>query len=82
MTTATFSIRSLSLIAQNTLREAVRQRVFGFLLLLALGLVLGVHFFQEFNFGTPELRFIADLGFGAIGLLGAVLAVTATAQLF
>jgi ABC-type transport system involved in multi-copper enzyme maturation permease subunit len=82
MTSATFSIRCTGLIAQNTLREAVRQKLFHFLLLLAVGLVLGAQYFREFNFGAPELKFIADLGFGATGLLGVVLTVTATAQLF
>jgi ABC-type transport system involved in multi-copper enzyme maturation permease subunit len=82
MTSAAFSTRRAGLIAQNTLREAVRQRLFHFLLLLAVGLVPGAQYFREVNFGAPELKFIADLGFGAIGLLGVVLTVTATAQLF
>ncbi len=82
MTSALFFVRRLSLIAHNTLCEAVRQKLFNFLLLLAFGLVLAAQYFREFNFGAPELKFIADLGIGTIGLLGAVLTVTATAQLF
>ena len=77
-----FSWLRLGLIAQNTVREAVRQKVAGGLLLLALALVVGAQFCRDFNFGAPELKFIADLGFGVIGLAGAVLTVTLTAQLF
>lgn len=77
-----FSWLRVGLIAQNTVREAVRQKVVGGLLLLALVLVAGAQFCRDFNFGAPELKFIADLGFGVIGLLGAVLTVTLTAQLF
>ncbi len=46
------------------------------------GLVLGSQYFRHFHFGSPELKFIADLGFGAMALFGAVLAVVATTQLF
>jgi ABC-type transport system involved in multi-copper enzyme maturation permease subunit len=77
-----FSFSRLGLIAQHAVREAVRQKVFGILLLLALTLVAGAQALRDFNFGAPELKFIADLGFGVIGLAGAVLTVTATAQLF
>jgi hypothetical protein len=46
-----FSPRRVVLIAQNTLVEAARQRLVGFLVLLALGLVLGARWFRDFNFG-------------------------------
>jgi len=36
---------------------------------------------REFDFGAAELKFIADFGLGAIGLLGTLLAALATAQL-
>lgn len=77
-----FSFGHLLVIAHNTLREAVRQKLFNVLLLLAFGLVLAAQYFREFHFGSPELKFITDLGFGAMALFGAVLAVVATAQLF
>jgi len=77
-----FSPRQLLFIALNTLRAAVHQKVLTFLLLLALALVLGAQSFREFHFGSPELKFISELGFGAMALFGAVLAVVATAQLF
>ena len=76
-----FSFRRTGLIAQNTLREAARQRLFNFLLFLALALVLGARWFRDFNFGAPELKFLADCGFGAMAFFGAALTVAATAQL-
>lgn len=70
------------LIAGNTFLEAVRQRFFNLLLLLALGFVLGSLVFRSFNFGSSELKFIADFGMGALTLFGSILAIVATAQLF
>lgn len=82
MTRQPFSLVRLGLIAQNTLREAARQRLVGFLLCLAFALVLGARWFRDFNFGAPELKFLADCGFGAMAFFGAALTVAATAQLF
>lgn len=82
MTAIPFSLRRTWLIALNTLREAARQRFFNVLVFLALALVLGARWFRDFNFGAPELKFLADCGFGAMTFFGAALAITATAQLF
>ncbi len=77
-----FSITRLRLIAGNTLLEATRQKLFNFLLLLALGLVASAQGFRDFNFGAPELKFLSDFGFGAMAFFGSALTITATAQLF
>jgi ABC-type transport system involved in multi-copper enzyme maturation permease subunit len=77
-----FSLRRVRLIAQNTLREAARQRLFNVIVFLALGLVLGARWFRDFNFGAPELKFLADCGLGAMAFFGAALTIVATAQLF
>lgn len=77
-----FSFSRLSLIAGNTFLEAVRQKLFLFLLLLAIGLVSSALFFREFNFGSSELKFIADFGFGALIFFGSALTIATTAQLF
>ena len=69
-------------IAANTFLEAVRQKFFNALLLLAIALVASARFFQQFDFGAGELKFIADFGFGALFVFGAVLSVFMTAQLF
>lgn len=77
-----FSFSRLSLIASNTFLEAVRQKLFNFLLLLAVGLVASAQFFRDFNFGSSELKFIADFGFGALVFFGSALTIATTAQLF
>lgn len=77
-----FSFSRLSLIAGNTFLEAVRQKLFNFLLLLAIGLVASAQFFREFNFGSSELKFIADFGLGALVFFGSALTIATTAQLF
>jgi ABC-type transport system involved in multi-copper enzyme maturation permease subunit len=77
-----FSFNRLGLIAGNTFLEAVRQKLFNFLLLLAIGLVASAQFFREFNFGSSELKFIADFGFGALIFFGSALTIATTAQLF
>ena len=69
-------------IAANTLLEAVRQKFFNSLLVLAIALVASAQFFQQFDFGASELKFITDFGFGALFFFGSILAITATTQLF
>ena len=49
---------------------------------MSLGLVASAQGFRDFNFGAPELKFLADFGFGAMAFFGAALTITATAQLF
>lgn len=69
-------------IAQNTFLEAVRQRFFFLLLVLGLGMLgLGV-WLRQLDFGGYQVKFVADIGLGAQGLFGMLLAVVATVQLF
>jgi ABC-type transport system involved in multi-copper enzyme maturation permease subunit len=82
MTAVPFSFRRALLIARNTWLEATRQRLFNFLLFLALALVVGARWLRDFNFGAPELKFLADCGLGAMAFFGAALIIAATAQLF
>ncbi len=69
-------------IAGNTFLEAVRQKFFLFLALIALGLLGSVLYFQRFDFGSSELKFIADFGSGAIVFFGSILSIVMMAQLF
>lgn len=69
-------------IAANTLLEAIRQKFFNSLLIISIALVGSANFFQQFDFGTGELKFITDFGFGALFFFGSILAITATTQLF
>lgn len=86
MSRLTWQLRASSvrvgLIARNTVREAMRQRLTLIFGVLALALVLGVNQVRILNFGTSELKFITDFGFGTMAFFGAALTVTATAQLF
>jgi len=75
-------LRRIGLIAATTLRETLRERSFGFMLFVGLIFTANAWFFRQFNFGTSELKFIADLGFGALALFGALLAIGATVQTF
>ena len=74
--------RQIWLIASNTFLEAVRQKFFNSLLFIAIALIASSTFFQQFDFGTGELKFIADFGFGALFFFGSILAITVTTQLF
>ncbi|MGF1448799.1 MAG: ABC transporter permease [Opitutales bacterium] len=68
-------------VGANTFREAVRQRFFVFLIILALGLVGSAFLFMRFDFGNETLKFVADFGFGAILLFGTILSVVMASQL-
>lgn len=76
------SITRVRLIAGNTFLEAVRQKFFNALLLISIALVGSSTFFQQFDFGASELKFITDFGFGALFFFGSVLSIAATTQLF
>jgi ABC-type transport system involved in multi-copper enzyme maturation permease subunit len=82
MTAVSFSLERVGWIALNTWREAVRHKLLNFLGLLALAFVIGARWFRDFNFGAPELKFLADCGFGAMAFFGAAVVIAATAQLF
>lgn len=70
------------IIAQNTFREALRQKLVLTLALSSCAIVAGSLFFQQFNFGEGELKFVVDFGFGAMSFFGSILAIFATAQLY
>jgi ABC-type transport system involved in multi-copper enzyme maturation permease subunit len=82
MNLAYFSITRVWQIASLTMLEAIRQKLFHFLLLLGVALMASSLLFREFNFGYSELKFIMDIGFGVIVLFGTVLAIVGMAQMF
>lgn len=69
-------------IGANTFLEAVRQKFFTFIVLIAIALVASATYFQRFDFGSSELKFIADFGSGAIVFFGSILSIVIMAQLF
>jgi ABC-type transport system involved in multi-copper enzyme maturation permease subunit len=74
--------RRIKWIARHTLGEALRMRLTLLLVVIGAGLIAGSLWLREFNFGTTELKFIADFGLGTLGAAGTLLAALATAQLF
>jgi ABC-type transport system involved in multi-copper enzyme maturation permease subunit len=76
------SLSRLMGVARQTFAEALRLRLTGLLALAGVMLVLLALWLRDLNFGAAELKFIADFGLGAIGLMGTLLAVLATAHLF
>jgi ABC-type transport system involved in multi-copper enzyme maturation permease subunit len=69
-------------IARLTLTEAFRQRFLTVIVLLGIAMIAGARALGTFDFGSSELKFTADLGFGAITFFGTILAVAMTSQLF
>lgn len=76
------SLRRVRVVAAATLRDALRLRLALLLLAAGAGLVFVALALRDFNFGAAELKFVADFGLGAIGLLGTLLAALAMAQLY
>jgi ABC-2 type transport system permease protein len=74
--------RRIWFIARLTLTEAFRQRFLTVIVLLGIAMIAGARAMGTFDFGSSELKFTADLGFGAITFFGTILAVAMTAQLF
>ncbi|HWA86038.1 MAG TPA: ABC transporter permease subunit [Opitutus sp.] len=77
-----FSIGRSLLIAQTTVRDALRQRLLVALALLAACFMGAAHWLRELNFGSSELTLIADFGLGTMTFFGGVLMVASGAQLF
>lgn len=77
-----WSLRRVGAIARNTFREAVRMKLFLAMTALAVCALASSFLFSEFNFGSSELKFIADFGFGGMTVFGSALAVIVSAQLF
>lgn len=76
------ALRRIRLVARHTLGEALHLRLTLVLGLVGAALIAGSLGLRDFNFGSAELKFIADFGLGALGLFGTLLAGLATAQLF
>lgn len=79
--TVAASCRRIRIVAVQALTEALRLRVVHLCIAVGAGLVFMALGLREFNFGSAELKFIADFGLAAIALAGTVLAALLTAQL-
>ena len=76
------NLRRIVLMGRITFAEGVRARFFGVLLLISLSILLTSNLFQQFDFGSSELKFVLDFGFGAVQLFGIILCVVITSQIF
>ena len=72
--------RRIWAVAGNTFLEAVRQKVFAVLLLFALVLLGGANYFAEFSF-QEQFKFLKDLGYATISLIGLLVGLLGAAQL-
>lgn len=77
-----WSLRRTWLIGKASFLEAVRMRLFYALLALSLFSLASSFLLQEFNFGSDELKFIMDFGFGGMTFFGSILAIVVASQLF
>src|ERR1035438_495476 len=77
-----FSLNRVSVIGVNTLTEAVRQKVFIFLLLVGVVFIGSAIFFSQYSLGEQEqLKVIKDTCLGVISVISTLIAIVGTAQL-
>src|SRR6266436_1839873 len=77
-----FSLSRVSVIGVNTLTEAVRQKVFIFLLIVGLVFIGSAIFFSQYSLGEQEqLKVIKDTCLGVISVISTLIAIVGTAQL-
>src|SRR6266404_3519653 len=77
-----FSLSRVSVIGVNTLTEAVRQKVFIFLLIVGLVFIGSAIFFSQYSLGEQEqLKVIKDTCLGIISVVSTLIAIVGTAQL-
>lgn len=74
------SWRRIWAVAANTFLEAVRQKIFAVLLIFGLVLLCGANYFAEFSF-QEQFKFLKDLGYAAISLIGLLVGLLGAAQL-
>lgn len=73
-------IRRIGLMAKITLWEAIRGRALNVLLLFALVMIGTANFFSQLSL-DQQIKFVKDFSFGAMTLVGVLIAVVSVAQL-
>ena len=74
-------MRNALLIASNTFRDAMRQKLLLLIVFIAAILAGLSKYMLRFDLGHEKLKFVFDFGSGAMTFFGALIAVTATCQL-
>jgi ABC-type transport system involved in multi-copper enzyme maturation permease subunit len=75
-------MRALLLIASNTFKDAIRQKIVFLMAFVALALTFSSTYLLKFDLGHEQLSFIADFTTGALGFFGTVIAIVSVCQLF
>lgn len=70
------------LIASNTMRDALRQKLVYLMALAALVLTLFSSYIMKMDLGHEELKFVANFTSGALSFFGGIIAITSICQLF
>ena len=70
------------IIAANTLKESLRQKLILLLALVAVVLVASSNYFLKLDLGHEKLKFVFDFTSGALGFFGSIIAIVSACQLF
>lgn len=74
-------MRAMFIIAANTFRDVLRQKVIWLMILAALVLTLSSKYLLKMNIGQEQLVFISDFTTGALGFFGTIIAITSICQM-
>lgn len=75
-------MNGIFLIAKNSLKEALRQKLIFMVLIVAVALTLFSTWASTLDLGGGHLQFVGNFTAGALGFFGAVIAIVSTCQLF
>ncbi|MDR1144916.1 MAG: ABC transporter permease [Verrucomicrobiales bacterium] len=75
------SLRHIWVIAGNTFTEAIRQKVLYVLTVFCLIMLGGSSFYTQFDFRGDEFKFMKDLAYAAISVIGLLVALLGAAML-
>ena len=75
-------MKKILLIAQNSLKDALRQKLVFLIVPMAVLLTLFSGYAMRLDLGHEQLKFVGNFTSGALGFFGAVIAVVSVCQLF
>ncbi len=74
-------MRKILLIAQNSLKDALRQKLIFLIVPVAVVLTFFSSYAMRLDLGHEQLKFVGNFTSGALGFFGAIIAVTSVCQL-
>ncbi len=75
-------MKKILLIAQNSLKDALRQKLVFLIVPMAVVLTLFSSYAMRLDLGHEQLKFVGNFTSGALGFFGALIAVVSVCQLF